>query len=131
MAPMNVFQRKAPICVAGYRRSPAVTIRWAAPADAPKLAILAELDEAGVPESPVLVAFVGDDLWVALSLSTGAAIADPFRPTADIARLVRERGRQLAVLDRAGAGVRTRRGPPWRAGRPGASCLTTASMRRT
>jgi hypothetical protein len=34
---------------------------------------------------------------VALSLSTGATIADPFRPTVEITALVRERGRQLAV----------------------------------
>ena len=94
---MNLFERKPPIHVAGYRRSPAVTIRWATPADAPRLAILAELDEASVPPAPLLLAFVGDELWVARSLSTGAAISDPFRPSAEVAALVLERGRQLTV----------------------------------
>jgi hypothetical protein len=94
---MNLFQRKPPIHAAGYRHSPAVTIRWATPADAPNLADLAQLDEASVPESPVLLAFVGDELWMAASLATGATIADPFRPTEEVAALVRERGRQLAV----------------------------------
>jgi hypothetical protein len=96
---MNLFQRKASGRAAGYRRSPAVTIRWATPADAPKLAELAQLDESSVPDSPVLLAFVGDELWVAASLSSGATVADPFRPTQEVAALVRERGRQLAVTE--------------------------------
>jgi hypothetical protein len=94
---MNLFQLKAPTRTAGYRRSPAVTIRWATPDDAANLDILAQLDEAAVPESPVLLAFVDDELWAALSLATGATIADPFRPTVEVAALLRERGRQLAV----------------------------------
>ena len=111
---MNLFQRKTPIRAAGYRRSPAVTIRWATPADAPKLVDLAQLDEAPVPDSPVLLAFVGDELWVALSLATGATIADPFRLTEEVAALVRERGRQLAVPERglSRSGLRRPR-PGW------------------
>jgi hypothetical protein len=83
--------------VTGYRRSPALTIRWATPADAPRLSILAELDDARVPPAPVLLAFVGEELWVALSLRTGTVIRDPFRPSADVATLVHERGRQLTA----------------------------------
>jgi hypothetical protein len=83
--------------VGGYRRSPALTIRWATPADAGRLAILAELDEARVPAAPMLLAFVGDELWVALSLRTGAVICNPFRPSADVAALVHARGRQLTA----------------------------------
>jgi hypothetical protein len=94
---MSSFQRKAPLKAAGYRRSAAVTIRWATPDDGPGLAILAALDEAEVPESPVLLAFVGDELWVAMSLATGAIVSDPFRPSKDLAALVLERGRQLTV----------------------------------
>jgi hypothetical protein len=97
---MNVFPPKAQVEVAGYRRSPAVTIRWATPDDAPKLAILAEVDEAAIPQAPVLLAFVGDEMWVAVSVSTGATISDPFRPSADVADLVVERARQLTVTER-------------------------------
>jgi hypothetical protein len=94
---MNLFAPKAPVDVAGYRRSPAVTIRFSTPDDALKLAILAECDEAGVPAAPVLLGFVGDELWVAVSVATGATISDPFRPSAEVADLVRERARQLSV----------------------------------
>jgi len=83
--------------IAEYRHSPAVTIRWATSADAGALELLAELDEAGIPEAPILVAFVDDELWVAMSLSTGAITSDPFRRTAEVAALVVERGRQLTV----------------------------------
>jgi hypothetical protein len=82
---------------AGYRRSQAVTIRWAGPEDAPALDFLAGLDEAPVPAAPLLLAFVGDELWTAFSPGTGAVIADPFRPSAEVVDLLRERGRQLTV----------------------------------
>jgi hypothetical protein len=91
------FRRQRRRQVAGYRRSPALTIRWATPADSAELDTLAELDDARVPPPPVLLAFVGDELWVALSLRTGTVIRDPFRPSADVANLVHERGRQLTA----------------------------------
>jgi hypothetical protein len=94
---MNLLRRKSRIRIGAYRRSPAVTIRWATPADAPRVELLAELDDARVPPAPLLLAFVGEELWVAASPGTGAAVCDPFRPSADVAALVRERGRQLAV----------------------------------
>lgn len=84
-----------------YRHSPAVTIRWSTAADASRLHTLAELDEAGVPPAPVLLGLVDDELWVAVSLSTGAVISDPFRPSAELAALVIERGRQLTVREPA------------------------------
>jgi hypothetical protein len=86
-----------------YRRAPAVTLRWAGEADARRLEVLAELDEAPVPPAPLLLGFVGDELWSAVSLSTGAAIADPFKPSAEVTRLARERGRQLTVPAREDA----------------------------
>jgi len=97
---MNFFGRTPPAGTASYRRSPAVTIRWATPADARDLEVLAELDEAPVPAAPVLLAFVGDELWAACSPRTGAVICDPFRPTAEVVDLIRERGRQLTVPER-------------------------------
>jgi hypothetical protein len=94
---MNLLRRKPRARIGGYRRSPAVTIRWATPADVPRVNVLAELDDARVPPAPLLLAFVGEELWVAASPGTGAVICDPFRPSADVATLVRERGRQLTV----------------------------------
>ncbi len=104
---VNLLRRKSRVGIGGYRRSPAVTIRWATPADARQVAILAELDEAPVPPAPILLAFVGGELWVAASVGTGAVICDPFRPSAELAALVLERGRQLTVpeLRRARTGV--------------------------
>ena len=103
---MNLLRRESRIGVSGYRRSPEVTIRWATPTDARRVQLLAELDEAPVPSSPVLLAFVGEELWVAASPGTGTMICDPFRPSAEVAALVLERGRQLTVreVDRARPG---------------------------
>jgi hypothetical protein len=39
----------------------------------------------------VLLAEMGDELWAALSLDTGTAIADPFRPSRDLVDLLRLR----------------------------------------
>ena len=96
---MNLLRRKT-IRAGGYRRSPAVTIRWETAADARPVELLAQLDEAPVPPAPRLLAFVDEELWVAASLGTGAVISDPFRPSADVAALVLERGRQLTVPER-------------------------------
>lgn len=85
--------------IIGYRRSPAVTIRWATPDDARSVQCLAQLDESRVPAGPLLLAFVGEELWVAASVSTGAVLADPFRPSGDVAALVLERGRQLTAVE--------------------------------
>ena len=94
---MTRLRRTPPPRTTGYRRSPAVTIRWATPDDARQVEVLAELDEAPLPPTPLLLGFVGDELWAALSPGTGAILADPFRPTVELADLLRERGRQLTV----------------------------------
>lgn len=103
---MHLYRQRVNVCLmnqalapshSAYRRAPAVTLRWASEADAERLEVLAELDEAAVPPAPLLLGFVGDELWSAVSLSTGAAIADPFRPSAEVTKLARERGRQLTV----------------------------------
>ena len=97
---MNLLRRKPPIRVGGYRRSAAMTIRWETAADARAVELLAQLDEAPIPAAPLMLAFVDEELWVAASLGTGAVISDPFRPSADVAALVLERGRQLTVQER-------------------------------
>lgn len=80
-----------------YRRSGALTIRWATPEDEWRVETLAELDEATVPAPPLLLGLVGEELWVAASLLTGAVVSDPFRASAEVAALVLERGSQLTV----------------------------------
>jgi hypothetical protein len=94
---MSLLRRNDPDLPTAYRRSPELTIRWATPADEPRLETLARLDEARVPPPPLLLGLVGNELWVAASLSTGTVIADPFRRSAEVALLVSERGRQLTV----------------------------------
>ena len=74
-----------------------LTIRLAAPADGVDLGRLAELDSAPpLAPTPTLVAEVDGELRAALPLDGGRAIADPFRPTAELVALLAERARQLA-----------------------------------
>ena len=106
-----LLRRKPHPGVSCFRRSPAVTIRWSLPEDAHTVEILAEIDESPVPSGPLLLAFVGEELWVALSPSTGAAVSDPFRPSADVTVLVLERARQLTVPELRRRRARVRRFP--------------------
>jgi len=63
--------------------------------DEPALRRLAELDSRRVPAGEVLVAAVGGELVAALSVDGTAAIADPFRPTLGLVRLLGVRAAQL------------------------------------
>ena len=72
-----------------------VTIRIATPADARVLHRLAALDSTRYDGGPALVAEVGDELWAAVSLSDGAMMTDPFRPSGELLALLAERARQL------------------------------------
>lgn len=74
-----------------------VTLRPAFPDDAPAVARLAALDSRPVPMGPLLLAEIDGEPWAALSLKTGATIADPFRPTAALLDLLRRRQAQLAA----------------------------------
>ena len=67
-----------------------VTIRPAYPTDDRALSRLAGLDSSVVPAEPLLVAEVDGELRVAVSMADGAAIADPFAPTAHVVRMVRD-----------------------------------------
>ena len=80
------------------------TIRAAGPADAAALARLAALDSKPVPRGRVLVAEVGGDLWAAVAVDGRIAVADPFRPSGELAVLLAQPARQL---ERA-AGARRR-----------------------
>jgi hypothetical protein len=72
-----------------------VTLRFAYPDDVESLNRLAVIDSAELPSLPVLLAEVDGELWAALSLADGSAVADPFRPTAPVVELLRARARQL------------------------------------
>ena len=75
----------------------AVTLRLSRPADDRALEELAQLDTAGPPHGPHLVAEVGGVLRAAISLNNGLVIADPFHRTTALVDLLRARANpQLA-----------------------------------
>jgi hypothetical protein len=90
---LNQLTRRKTI-PAGRSAAP-LRIRQARHADAPALARLAALDSSHAPSGDVLMAEVGDELWAALSLDDGHAVADPTRPAADAVLILAQRGRQL------------------------------------
>jgi len=79
-----------------------IKIRFATAADATPLRNLAALDEAPPLEGAILVAEVAGGVLAACSLSDGRAIADPFRQSEPVKRLLELRRRQLVVPDRRG-----------------------------
>ncbi|HYP48876.1 MAG TPA: hypothetical protein VEQ61_09600 [Thermoleophilaceae bacterium] len=66
-----------------------ITIRRAAHEDAAALSRLAVIDSASPPTGDALVAEVGDELWAALEINSGNAIADPFRHSGEVVDLLR------------------------------------------
>jgi hypothetical protein len=87
-----------------------VTVRFASRRDAEAIERLAELDSRSVPSGATLVAEVGGEILAALPLRGGTALADPFRPTAEVLRLLELREAQL----RGRARSRRRRSRPRR-----------------
>ena len=85
--------------------STSLTIRSAHAADAAPLARLAALDSSDVPNGELLIAELDGRLVAALSIDTGAVIADPFEHTAAIVESLRAQGQRRArpavVLPRA------------------------------
>jgi hypothetical protein len=78
-----------------------VTIRHATAADASSIRTLAEVDSASPPTGNLLLGEVGDELWAAVEVETGAAIADPFRPSADVVALLRAGAERLTKSESA------------------------------
>jgi hypothetical protein len=72
-----------------------LTIRRATAADQFSVRRLAALDSSSPPTGDVLLAEMDDELWAAVSIDTGAAIADPFRPSADLVDLLRFRAERV------------------------------------
>ena len=73
-----------------------ITIRPATRGDGAALRHLAQLDSApSVPAGELLVALEGGEMRAAVSVETGDAIADPFRATAEIVKVLRMRADQV------------------------------------
>ena len=72
-----------------------LTIRLATDTDEFAVRRLAALDSAFPPTGEVLLAEMDGELWAALSTDTGAAVADPFRPSHDLVELLRFRAARL------------------------------------
>ena len=73
-----------------------ITIRLATAADRVAVRRLAALDSAFPPTGEVLLAQADDELWAAVSIDTGHAVADPFRPSAELVELLRLRAARLS-----------------------------------
>jgi hypothetical protein len=70
-----------------------VLVRPARNIDAADLAKLAALDSAAPLTGEILLAVSGGEVAAAMSLDTGAVIADPFVPTANLIELLRTAAR--------------------------------------
>jgi hypothetical protein len=78
-----------------------LTIRRATSADAFAIRRLSALDSAFPPTGDMLLAEMDDELWAALSIDTGHAVADPFRPSGDLVELLRFRAERLGAEEPA------------------------------
>jgi hypothetical protein len=97
----------------GEPRAAGVTIRPGFPDDAPAVARLAALDSQRAPAGRLLLAEIDGEPWAAIALETGRLYADPFRPTAALADLLRRRQAQLAAVPEvAPRSLRRRRAAP-------------------
>jgi hypothetical protein len=72
-----------------------IVIRSAADEDGPAIDRLGLLDGHRLPAGERLVAEAGGQILAAAEVASGATIADPFKPTGGVARLVAMRAKQL------------------------------------
>jgi hypothetical protein len=77
-----------------------VVLRPALPADAPALAELAVLDSAAPLTGEVLLAVTDGEVAAAMSLQTGAVVADPFVATNGLVEMLRVAARPAAPRPR-------------------------------
>jgi hypothetical protein len=88
-----------------------IEIRPARPDDEGALTRLGQLDSARTPAAPLLLAVQGCRLRAAISLTTGAVIADPFAPTARLVELLRAHAAPPQRRRRRRSGLRLIRRP--------------------
>ena len=81
-----------------------IMIRRATAGDAPHLERLAGRDYQRLPGDEFLIAEVAGEPWAAVGIHTGALVADPFRPSAEVAEMVRRRAETLSGGDARHAG---------------------------
>lgn len=86
--------------------SATITLRPAAPEDSPDLHRVAQLDSAPLPSGRLLLAQVDRRILAAISIDTGAVIADPFARTTELVAMLRDRA---ALLQPAAAANSARR----------------------
>jgi hypothetical protein len=79
---------------------PDLTIRPASPADAAAVERLAQLDSSERPPGRLLLAEAAGEVIAAISLTSGAVVADPFKRTAEPVRLLSVRREQLVEVER-------------------------------
>ena len=77
-----------------------VLVRPARDVDAADLAILAALDSAAPLTGDILIAVSGGEVAAAMSLDTGAVVANPFVPTAQLLAHLRMRADALGAYER-------------------------------
>ncbi len=78
-----------------------LTIRTASEHDGLAIHRLAAIDSSSAPSGEVLLAEVGPELWAAVEIGSGAAIADPFRPSGDLVDLLRLRAERIRGSERS------------------------------
>jgi hypothetical protein len=85
-------------------------IRRATTRDRDLLDRLAGLDSTRLPTDDFLIAEVAGEPWAAVGIASGALAADPFRPSAGVAELLRLRAERArdAHVTRPGRGGRFR-----------------------
>jgi hypothetical protein len=103
--PLAHVRHKETVEVASLHTS-TITIRYASNADDRAIARLAALDSARAPRGAVLLAEVDGEAHAALAVADDHAVADPFRPTAEIVALLRERAAQIRDAGRRPARAR-------------------------
>lgn len=72
-----------------------VTIRAANAVDGQALRRIAQRDSRAIPAGELLIAEMDGEAQAAVALATGDVIADPFRPTAELVRMLVLRRSQL------------------------------------
>jgi hypothetical protein len=87
-----------------------LTIRRATRSDERAIERVAQLDSRSIPAGEVLVADVEGEVVAAKPLDGGVAVADPFRPTAEIVSLLEARAREMRAADSVRPDALARRG---------------------
>jgi hypothetical protein len=75
-----------------------ITLRRAGDGDARALATLAELDSQRLPDDEFLIGEVAGEPWAALGIGSGVLVADPYRPTVQLAELLRLRAASMRTI---------------------------------